>query len=183
MNARKIVIIGAYAALLLGSQLVLSGVAGVEVVTALFAAFAFSFGIVEGVVLGVAFSWLRCLLFGFFPNVVILYLVYYPLFAVGFGLLGRGRAKYTVKIHVFAVLLAVFFAAAFTAIDNLVTPLYYGYSRTLFRLYHTASVPVVISQTICAGITVGLLFPPLVKVLAHFRGRMDGESKNAWKEG
>ena len=35
------------------------------------------------------FSLLRCLLFGFYPNIIILYLIYYNLFALLFGTLGK----------------------------------------------------------------------------------------------
>ena len=76
-------------ALLIGSQTVLSAVVGVEVVTVIFVCFSSVFGIRRGVLCAVAFSLLRCIIVGFAPNVVVLYLVYYPLLALVFGALGH----------------------------------------------------------------------------------------------
>ena len=169
MQAKRIVLIGAYCAVLIGGQLALSGIAGVEVVTVMLAAFAFAFGRADGVILAIAFSLLRCVLFGFFPNVVILYFVYYPALAFCFGWFGKKcDKKVTVKTHAVAVFLALVFGALFTALDNVITPLYYGYSKKLTQIYHAASIPVLISQTVCAVFTVLFLFPPLVKILNRF---------------
>lgn len=76
-------------ALLIAGQYVFSFVSGVEIVTVLLLCFSVAFGVKRGVLCAVAFSLLRCLVFGFFPNVVLLYLIYYPTFAAAFGLLGK----------------------------------------------------------------------------------------------
>ncbi|MDE6613098.1 MAG: hypothetical protein K2K28_00895 [Clostridia bacterium] len=80
-------------ALLLGGQYVFSFVAGVEIVTLILACFACVFGIRRGVICAVAFSLLRCLIYGFYPTVVILYLIYYPFLAAVFGGLGHINDK------------------------------------------------------------------------------------------
>lgn len=76
-------------ALLIAAQYVFSFVTGVEIVTLLFVCFASVFGAVSGVFCAAAFSLLRCLVFGFSPQTVILYLLYYPFLAAVFGGLGR----------------------------------------------------------------------------------------------
>ena len=82
-------VVAVFTALLLAAQYALWFVKGVELVTVLLLVFSYRFGVRCGVLSAVAFSLLRCLLFGFFPNVVLLYLLYYPLFAACFGLLGN----------------------------------------------------------------------------------------------
>ena len=70
---------GVFVALLIGGQFALFAVSGIEIVTVLFASFVFCFGIVRSLIVGTAFSLLRCFVFGFMPNVLILYLIYYNL--------------------------------------------------------------------------------------------------------
>ena len=88
-TAKKIILPALYTALLIGAQLVLSAIAGVEIVTVLFLAFCYRYGIKQGALVATAFSLLRCILFGFFPSVVVIYLIYYNLFAVVVGALGN----------------------------------------------------------------------------------------------
>ena len=87
-SAREIAYLGLTVALLIGGQFALSMVSGVEVVTAIFAVYCFVFGVLRGITVASVFSIARCLVFGFFPQVVILYLIYYNLFAVVVGLVG-----------------------------------------------------------------------------------------------
>ena len=87
-------------------QYVFSFVAGVEFVTVIFACFCAVFGVRRGVLCAVVFSLLRCFIHGFAPNAIVLYLVYYPLFAVVFGLLGRAEAE-TIEKKPLAFVVAV----------------------------------------------------------------------------
>jgi len=57
-----------FVALVIAAQFCLSAVAGVEVVTVLFASYAFTFGKGRGMLAATAFSFLRMLVFGFFPH-------------------------------------------------------------------------------------------------------------------
>ncbi|MBQ9485401.1 MAG: hypothetical protein IJU83_01030, partial [Clostridia bacterium] len=88
-STRFIAITALYTALLLCVQFALSGVAGVELVTVFFLAFCFTFGVKAGIAVAVCFSTIRCFIFGFYPSVIILYLVYYTIFALFFGFLGN----------------------------------------------------------------------------------------------
>ena len=78
-SAKEIIIPAVFTAMLIGVQLVLSGVAGVELVTVLLLTFTYVFGLKQGFIVANAFSILRCALFGFFVNVVLLYLIYFNL--------------------------------------------------------------------------------------------------------
>lgn len=88
-TAKRLAYIAVTCALLIGGQLALSSVAGIEIVTVLLLCFSFCFGVKCGVLCAVAFSLLRCFIWGFYPATVALYLIYYPLFALLFGLLGK----------------------------------------------------------------------------------------------
>lgn len=162
--AKEITLVATFTALLLGGQLVLSGVAGIEIVTVLFLSFCYTFGVRRGLLVAISFSLLRCLLFGFFPTVVVLYLVYYPLFAIFAGLLGNVfRHKMNWRIHVTLIVYAVVMTGCFTLIDDLITPWMMGYTAKAARLYFYASLTAMIPQTVCALATVGLLLRPLCK--------------------
>lgn len=86
--AQSVAVCAVMCALLLAAQFVLSFVPGVEIVTALFLAFCTFFGWRCGMLTATAFSLLRCFVFGFYPNVIVLYLVYFNAFALFFGRLG-----------------------------------------------------------------------------------------------
>ena len=156
-----VAVVAVFSALLLGAQYALWFVKGVEVVTVLLLVFSYRFGVKCGVLSAVAFSLLRCLLFGFFPNVVILYLIYYPLFAACFGILGNVlRRRVDLKTQLLVTALAVLFTALFTLLDDALTP-----SREAALAYFAASLPTMAMQCVCALLTVFLLFRPLMAVL------------------
>ena len=131
-----------------------------------------------GIAVANCFSLLRCLLFGFFPTAVVLYLVYYNLFAVVFGLLGR-RLKKSAELPRLAVLAAcaVVMTVLFTMLDNVITPLFFGYSRRAALVYFYNSLPVMCVQTACTAITVCLLFVPLRKAFALIGHRVIRSAK------
>ncbi len=166
MKATKdIALVSVFTALLIGGQFILSGITGIEIVTVLLLSFSYYFGISRGLFVANAFSLLRCFIFGFFPTVIILYLVYYNLFVVVFGLLGMRFKKYlNVKIHVLLVLIACIMTITFTGLDDIITPLYYGFSLDATKAYAVASLAAVIPQVICTIFTVTLLLPILIRV-------------------
>ena len=162
-----IAVTGLYTALLLAVQFALSGVGGIELVTVFFLSFCFCVGIKAGVTVAACFSLLRCFIFGVYPTVIILYLVYYSLFALFFGFLGK---KFGFDIGVWKFIVVILAAAAFTAafslLDDIITPLFYGFTLKATLLYFYSSLPFMLTQSVCAAISVGLLFLPLVKVLS-----------------
>lgn len=169
ITAKKIILPGVFTALLLGAQLVLSSVSGIELVTVLLLTFAYKYGSKQGVLVATAFSLLRCFLFGFFPSVVILYLVYYNLFAFVFGLIGRAmKREYGLKKHILLIGMAVVLTVLFTLLDDVITPLMYAFTWEATKAYFWASLYTMLPQMLCAGLTVAILFPPLLRVLKPF---------------
>ncbi len=157
-SAKDLAAVSLMTALLIAGQTALSAVAGVEVVTVLLLAFSWSFGAGKGMLSATAFSLLRCILFGFFPSVVVLYLVYYNLFALFFGLV-RKKSPHLALVVCFAVA----FTACFTLLDDLIYPLFAGLSGRAWEMYVYFSLPVMGVQCLCTLITVSLLFYPLTK--------------------
>lgn len=164
-TAKEISLLGVFIALLIGGQFVLSAVSGVEVVTVLAVSFFYFFGVKRGVVLATSFSLIRCLVFGFFANVVLLYLIYYNALAVLFGLIGKALNKKTsLKAVVIVTLTAVVCTVIFTVLDNFIAYIYFGLSQKAFEIYFNASLLTMIPQVICVAVTVPLLIYPLIKI-------------------
>lgn len=91
-------------ALLTGGQAALAAVRGIEVVTVLLLSFAWVYGPRAGALAAVGFSLLRCVVWGFYPSVVVLYLIYYPAFALLFGALGRVKDASYARFPVWAAI-------------------------------------------------------------------------------
>lgn len=165
-GAKNIVTAGVFTALLIGAQFVLSAVAGVEVVTVMLLTFCYRCGVRQGMTVANAFTLLRCFIFGFMPNVIILYFVYYNLFAVVFGFLGKAFGRgYGVAKHAALVIAATLMTALFTVTDNIITPLMYGFSSATTKAYWVASLYTAVPHMLCALVTTLLLFPPLLKLM------------------
>ena len=155
-SAKDCACIAVFVALLIGVQLALSAVAGVELVTVLFVAFAYTFGWKRGAIGGTVFALLRQLVFGVYPNVLILYLAYYNLLALLFGWIGKRAGKLWLVCLLTCVCTVCFFL-----LDCVITPLWYGYPAEGFRVYFLTSTPVLFTHTLSAFATSALLFLPL----------------------
>lgn len=166
-TAKDVALIGIMVAVLIAGQLVLSMIAGVEIVTVLFLSYCVAFGVRRGMIVGTMFSLMRCLLFGFIPNVVLVYMIYYNGFAVLFGFAGKWprHAPLLIKIVLLTVF-ATIVTACFTLLDDFISPLILGLSARGTRVYFYSSLPVMIGQMICSAVTVSLLWYPLSKVFA-----------------
>ena len=171
-SARDIAGIALTVALLICGQLLLSAVPGVEVVTLIFVAYSFVFGRIRGMVVATIFSLVRQFIFGLWPTVLILYLVYYNFLALVMGTLGvvLKNKREIVKI-VWVTIVAVVSTVMFTMIDNVITPLFYGYSLQTAIAYFYSSLTFMIPQIICVGISVGILFMPLSKVFLILKSK------------
>ena len=230
MSVRQIAYCAVTVALLIAVQYSLSFISGVELTTVLLLCFCYVFGVKCGVTTATAFSLVRCLVFGFTPSVIVLYLVYYNLFAVLFGVAGKGRIPawlppvllgliaaaclyfaiagvpisllYERRVRImlwvlfgitaaliiaYAVLLfsgktksgrevaavtalAAFCTVCFTLLDDIITPLFYGYSAGVATAYFYTGFLAMLPQTICAAVSVSILFYPLKKLLTYFYG-------------
>ena len=123
------------------------------------------------------FCLLRCFLHGFYPSVIIEYLIYYNFLVCVFGVLGKilyRKAKKPVWLVV-CTLAAVVCSACFTLLDDVITPFYYMLDEASRTAYFQASLPVMAMQCACTFITVGVLFLPLTKLLRRVarRAKMD----------
>lgn len=169
-SAKKIVLPSVFTALLIGAQFVLSGVSGIEFVTVLLLTFAYCYGIKQGLLVANAFSLLRCFIFGFFPSVILLYLIYYNLFVFVFGLIGWAFKRfYSIKSHAITTVAVAAMTFSFTLIDDLITPLIYGFSQNATKVYFANSMPVALRQVIFAVASTVVLFPPLLKAMNSVR--------------
>ena len=222
--ARMIAVCAVMTALLLAVQCALSFVSGVELVTAFLLVFCYVFGAKYGMVTATAFSLLRNFIFGFAPDVIALYLIYFNAFALVFGAMGKRRghmAEYVCPALVlllaagaltaaivglpvsplmaarlevmlwalFAVLVALFVGSVvllalggkarigreaavlaslaafctvcFTLLSDVITPLFYGWSMDVAIGYFYTGFFAMVPQTLCAAVSVTLLFYPL----------------------
>ena len=168
-KTRWIVRIAICVAMLIGVQLALSAVSGIELVTAMLLCMCFCYGIRTGMTIATVFSLLRCFIFGFQVNVIVLYLVYYNLFALFFGWMGTrfaGRITFAGKLILVAS--AVAFTVCFTMLDNVITPLIYAFHANAAKVYFLQSLSALIPQSICTLVTVSVLFTPLTRVIQKF---------------
>ena len=159
-NAKECALLAVFVAVVIAAQIALASVPGVEIVTVLFVSYSFVAGWKRGMLAATAFSLLRQILFGFYPTVLILYLVYYNLLTFTFGAIGK-RVKNAVKFLPLIVTVACIGTVVFTMIDNVLTPLWYGYGERATRAYFISSLSFMIPQLICTAVSVTVLFLPL----------------------
>ena len=164
-SAKEVARTAVFLAAVIGVQYAFAALPFVEVVTLLFACYAYVFGGRRGVVAAVLFALLRQLLFGFYPVVLVLYCVHFSCLSLVFGGLKRFCPWKGWRLLVIAVSAAVVCTVAFTLLDNLLTPLWYHYSARAAKAYFVASLPFMLGQSVCAAVTVGGLFVPLTKAL------------------
>ena len=81
-------------------------------------------------------------------------------------LLGRKISVKSVLIVLFTTLILT---ALFTLLDNVITPLFYAYSKESAKAYWALSLTALIPQEICVLLTVGALFAPLVKLFERIK--------------
>ncbi len=149
-------------AILIVAQLCFSAIPSVEVVTVLFLSYAFVFGAKRGMLAATAFSLLRVLVFGFYPTIFLTYLVYFNLAALLFGWLGRMVKKPLASLW-WLTLLACLCTLSFTALDGVITPLWYGMRGEAWLAYFLAGFPIALPQTLCTAVTIALLFLPVTR--------------------
>ena len=165
-KTRFVVRVAMCVALLIGGQMALSGVSGIEIVTVMLLCFCFHYGIRHGIAVATTFSLLRCFFFGFQVNVIVLYLVYYNVFALFFGWLGK-RITGRISLPKLCVIVAsaMVFTVLFTMLDNVITPLIFAFHKNAAAVYFAQSLYALVPQTICTMVTVSILFVPLIKIL------------------
>ena len=162
-SAKEYTFLAVFVGLTIAAQLLLSAVPGVEIVSVLFISYAFVFGARKAMMAATSFSLLRCFLFGFFPTVLALYLIYYNLLVIVFSALGKHPLKKAWKQLLLLTVVGCVCTAAFTGIDNILTPLWLGYTAKAWKLYAWASLYFMFPQLLSTAVSVPLLFFPLRK--------------------
>lgn len=162
-TSKETAYIAVFVALLIAAQLVFAMIPGVEIVTLLFVTYAFTFGVCRGMVSATAFSLLRQFIFGFFPSVLVLYILYFNFLVLVFGLLGKA-VKRPVQNLWWLLAVACACTTIFSMLDNLITPLWLGYDWAGTKAYFVASFAFMFPHIGCTGVTVGFLFLPLWKI-------------------
>ncbi len=167
-TAKNIALIGVFTALLIGSQLVFSYLAGVEIVTVLFLSFVFVFGTKKSMILATAFSLLRCFVFGPFPTIILLYLIYYNLVAIAVGKIGdKIRDKNGKKIRLLMTIVGVISTLVFYLLDVAINFLLFGANYAIF--YALQGGATFLIQTTCVIVSIALLFPKLTDILKRVK--------------
>jgi energy-coupling factor transport system substrate-specific component/cob(I)alamin adenosyltransferase len=168
--AKEIAFIAVFVALLIGSQFVFAAIPGVEIVTLLFVAYSFAFGVKRGMVCATAFAFVRQFVFGFFPNVLILYLIYYNVLALCLGVIGlNGKAE---RRWLAVTLAACVCTVGFSVLDFFLTAIIGGYSEQAKQIYFNLTLPVMVTQVVCVAVTVGVLFIPLCKIFSLIKNKL-----------
>ena len=166
-TAKDCALLAVFVSVVIVAQVCLSVLAGVEVVTVLFVAYSYASGWKKATFAATAFTLVRQIIFGFFPTVLILYLIYYNLLAVTFGVLGQKLPETKGRGWLITAIACVG-TVCFTMLDNVLTPLWYGYSARATQLYFTASLSVLIPQVVCTAVSVSCLFSPLFRIFKRF---------------
>lgn len=167
-GAKECAYLAVFVALVLVAQLCFAALPGVELVTVLFVSYAFVFGVKRGMLASTAFSIIRQLVFGFYPLVLILYLLYFNALTALFGCVGR-TVKNPARALWWIVLTACFCTLCFSLLDSILTPLWYGYTKRATRAYFIASLSFTFPQVVCTAVSVGVLFIPLQRVLKRIK--------------
>ncbi len=166
-SAKEIAYIAVFCALVVGGQYLFAALPGVEIVTLSFVAYAYAFGPVRGCLCATAFSFLRQFLFGFFPAVLILYLIYFNLLSLCFGLLGKAWRGKELKTLGFITLIACVGTLSFNLIDVGLNVLFLGLKGKALEVYFIASWSFTIPHLVSTLISVFVGFYPLQKSFAY----------------
>lgn len=161
--AKRIATVGIAAATLECGKLVLAVIPNVEVVTLLTAIYGYTFG-VWGVLASVVFVCIEPLIWGF-GSWFITYLIYWPLLAVTFALLGRARVKSRIILTAAALVLTLFFGILSSLVD---VGLFTGYfDRFFYRfgIYYLRGIVFYAIQLATNAVLFPTLFIPMHRML------------------
>lgn len=78
------------------------------------------------------------------------------------------KRKFSFKIHTLLILFSMLMTIIFTLMDNIITPLFYGFSSEATKAYLVASIFAMIPQVICVLFTTTILFRPLYSIIIRF---------------
>jgi len=166
-NAREIALIGVMAATLECGKLILSAIANVEVVTILCALYGYVFGWI-GVAAAAAFVFIEPLIYGF-GSWLIYYIIYWPLVAFVFMVLGKKKIQGRLINTAVAIGLTIFFGILSTVVDSAVL---LGINEHFFAnmaLMYARGIPFFLVHIGCNGTIFVTLFPYLTRKMTEIR--------------
>ena len=88
---------------------------------------------------------------------------------VGFSLWARAQQKSELSLLASAASAAAIMTVLFTLSDDVITPIFYGYSKEAAAAYFYGGFLAMLPQTVCAAISVFALFLPLTRALEKSR--------------
>ena len=170
--ARAIALVGISAATVECGKLALAAIPNVEVVTLLLALYGYAFGYL-GVAAALVFVAIEPMIYGF-GSWVVSYMIYWPLVAVVFMLLGRARIKNRLLLTAVAVCLTFFFGVLSSLVDIGLFSGFFDNFFARFAIYYARGVPFYAAQIITNAVMFPLLFPFLAERLGRIFRRQKG---------
>ena len=167
--ARAASLVGIMAATLECAKLALASLPNVEAVTLLIAVYSYVFGYL-GVVASFIFVLIEPLIWGF-GTWFVAYLIYWPLLAVIFSILGRRGGVGRVGSTAVAVIMTALFGVLTSLIDIGIFSGSYESFWARFAIYYARGISFYITQIITNAIAFPLLFPPITKLLYKIKER------------
>lgn len=167
--ARAAALVGVMAATVECSKLALASIPNVEAVTLLLAVYSYVFGSL-GILASLVFVAIEPLIWGF-GSWFISYLIYWPMVATVFALMGKANCARRFLPSVVAVLLTFFFGILTSFVD---VGLFTGYFENFFSrflIYYARGISFYITQIITNAILFSLLFPYITKFLFKIKRR------------
>lgn len=169
-SAKSAALVGIMAATVECGKLALAFLPNVEVVTLLLAVYGYTFGYL-GVLAAFVFVFIEPLIYGFGPWVVS-YLIYWPLVALIFCVLGRKGIRSRIFITAIAVGLTVLFGVLSSVVDVV---LFLGVNAHFFAnlgLYYIRGIVFSAVQIACNAVLFPILFEFLIRKLGIIKRRM-----------
>ena len=165
--AKRVATVGIAAATLECGKLALAAIPNVEVVTLLTAIYGYTFG-VWGVLASVVFVCIEPLIWGF-GSWFITYLIYWPLLAVTFAILGRLRIRSRILLTATALVSTLFFGVLSSLVD---VGLFMGYfDRFFYRfgIYYMRGIAFYAIQLATNAVIFPMLFIPMHRMLKKIK--------------
>ena len=167
--ARYAALVGIMAATMECGKLALSFIPNVEIVTILIALYSYCFGL-PGVLAAVVFVAIEPLIWGF-GTWIITYIVYWPLVAVVFMLLGRAGIKNRWVLSCIAVGLTVFFGVFSSLVDIGLFSGNFDNFFVRFGIYYARGIVFYLIQIACNAVLFSLFFNFLAAKLSMIKTR------------
>ena len=167
--ARAASLVGIMAATVECAKLMLASIPNVEAVTLLLAVYGYVFGSL-GVIAAFVFVMIEPLIWGF-GSWFISYIIYWPLVALVFALLGKTKRHGIILPTALATLLTLFFGVLTSLADVGLFSGSYDNFFARFSIYYLRGVSFYVTQIITNAVVFPILFSPIVRLLKKIKER------------